>query len=363
MQIRPRPPPRRHAHETAFRRRFDVPAVRAREQFHARRVARDLRPVDRPGRRRAVQGRAAVFRRRGSRSSRSSAAGWSRCRSRSTARTGSRTRRFDVEFHVRHIACRTRATGGSSASRWRASTRGRSTAASRCGRPTSSRACTTSRACRPAASRCTRKMHHAIVDGESGTEIMRALHSLTPGTDRFRRRGTERERALPRRPRTDTGRAYSRALVAQRARSCRRWRASRSAPRASRVARRRCTDQDSTTGGQGGFSCQPALAAVRRPEPAAAAHAAADAFQRRRVGAPRVRSGGPAARGFPGDPPCRSPKATINDLFLASSAARCAPTCRAKKELPDATMVADGADDAARRRKRAATAATRSGSR
>jgi len=50
---------------------------------------------------------------------------------------------FDVEFHVRHIALRTRATGDSCASRWRGCTRGRSTAASRCGRPTSSRGCTT----------------------------------------------------------------------------------------------------------------------------------------------------------------------------------------------------------------------------
>ena len=75
------------------------------------------------------------------------------------------------------------------------------------------------------------KMHHSIVDGESGTEIMRALHSLTPESIDF----DAEERAPAGSTMPTVNRRWSsctRARWRTTCRSCRTSRASRSAPRA-----------------------------------------------------------------------------------------------------------------------------------
>ena len=64
---------------------------------------------------------------------------------------------FDLEYHVRQSRCRSRATGASSASRRRASTRGRSTCRDRSGNSTSSRGSTPFSTCHPTASRSSRR--------------------------------------------------------------------------------------------------------------------------------------------------------------------------------------------------------------
>ena len=82
---------------------------------------------------------------------------------------------FDLEFHVRHIAL-------PKPGDWRqlciqvARLHSRALDESRpCGSSTSSRDSTTCRACRRAASRSMMKIHHAAVDGVSGTELIAAL--------------------------------------------------------------------------------------------------------------------------------------------------------------------------------------------
>ena len=86
---------------------------------------------------------------------------------------------FDLEYHVRHIACPGRAIGVSSASRWRGCTRGRSTGTrplwemyvieglDAAGLPEGSFVIMT-------------KIHHAAIDGVTLLEITSALNDLAP---------------------------------------------------------------------------------------------------------------------------------------------------------------------------------------
>ena len=87
---------------------------------------------------------------------------------------------FDLEFHVRHIALPSRATGGSCASRSPGWSPARSTSTGRCGRCTSSRVSTTSTASRKGSFAVVSKVHHAAIDGMSGMEMTAAIHDITP---------------------------------------------------------------------------------------------------------------------------------------------------------------------------------------
>ena len=191
------------------------------------------------------------------------------------------------------------------------------------------------------------KMHHAIIDGESGTEIMRALHSLTPEPIDFdaEERSASGVYHADREP--TTGRAVLARPRAQRAAAAELARFSLGTARKVACARRRRADQVQQSR-RGRLRGQRALAADGRPEHAAAAHAAADPLQRRRLGAPRVRSRLAAARRFQARSAsrCRRPPSTTSSS--ASSAARCTPTCPRKNELPDDVDGRHGADDAAR---------------
>ena len=95
-------------------------------------------------------------------------------------RTGSRTSTSTSSTTSATSPCPSRATGGSSASRPRASTRVRSIATARCGSSTSSRAWTACSTCRSASFALLTKLHHAAIDVERGTEIMTLLHDTTP---------------------------------------------------------------------------------------------------------------------------------------------------------------------------------------
>ena len=111
---------------------------------------------------------------------RSSARSCAGCPSDSTTRTGSRTRTSTSNTTSATSRCRRRATGASSASRPRASTRARSIPTGRCGRSTSSRASTASSTCPKDSFALLTKLHHAAIDVERGTEIITLLHDTTP---------------------------------------------------------------------------------------------------------------------------------------------------------------------------------------
>ncbi len=145
------------------------------------------------------------------------------------------------------------------------------------------------------------KMHHSIVDGESGTEIMRALHSLTPESIDFdaEERSASGIYHADREP--TLVELYSRALAhnVQKLPNIARFSLG-TARKVASLGAEALTKFNNL--GRGRLRCQRAFAADGRPEHAAAAHAAADPIQPRRFRTPRVRSRLAAARRFPCDP-------------------------------------------------------------
>ncbi len=254
-------------------------------------------PSTAPGWPGPLQGRAALFRGAARLPRRSFVAGWSRCPSGSTVRTGSKIRTSTSNFTCGTSRCRTLATGVSSASRSRASIRVRSIAASRCGRPTSSRASTTFRACLPGSFALYLKIHHCAVDGEAGTELIRAIHSTL--AEDFSEPAARVRRYKDRMPTAPE--LYLRAVGA------------RSRPRArSRAAlgRNRRARGGRGRGGAGRAAIPARYSTRRRPWPdrGGAAQTASNAFRRQGIRASRRRSRGPAARRLQDDPRRRFPR-------------------------------------------------------
>ncbi len=293
-------PGQRGGHATAFRCGFDVPAVRAREQFHARRLTGDLRPVDRAGRRCAVQGRVATFCDADCAiPAVPSPAGLVAALARPPVlgRVRQHRRRIPRASHCRAAPGRLAAAlhpGGAPAL---ATARPQQAAVGGL------------RHRRPAqrARRAARQLRlvHEDASLDRRRRIGHRNHAgaafADAGIDRFRRRGTQREQDLPCRPGTDTGRAVLACTGAQRAEAAEHCALLARHRAQGRVARRRSTDQVQQSR-RGGLRCQRAFAADGRSQLAAAAHAAADPIQPRRFRTPRIRSRLTAARRFPCNP-------------------------------------------------------------
>ncbi len=197
------------------------------------------------------------------------------------------------------------------------------------------------------------KMHHALIDGESGTELNKALHSLTPEVPDLL--FEESGRSPAGRPAAAFVRAvFARAGAepAQGAGPCPFRVEHRGAARLARRRRRLGRHAQGIA----------RTAALRRPGLAAAKDAAADPLQRARVRAPRRRGRRTAARRDQDRaPPGRRRHA---ERRVPGRGRRCAeqvPRREGRTAGPDPAR--DGADDAARQPTRAATSATRSASR
>ena len=129
------------------------------------------------------------------------------------------------------------------------------------------------------------KLHHAFVDGESGTELLKALHTLTPEALDEEQEEQAANRVFPADRDPTAAELYSRALVhnvqnvpslARFAIDTTRRLASLGAPGAGAVP----------LGQRQRLAGQRTRAARRRPDEAAAAHAAGDSFQRQGFGTP-----------------------------------------------------------------------------
>ena len=176
------------------------------------------------------------------------------------------------------------------------------------------------------------KMHHAIVDGESGTEIMKALHSLTPEVI-DRRRGTPRA-VYHARSRSDVGRDVLARARAQRAAVAepRALLARHRAPASPRSAPALRSKINATSDGS-------LVSSVRVADDRRLEFAAADACRRRRdsaadVSAHRVFEAVALPMADFSAIRQQVPESRSTISSCASSVARCTTTCRPRRNCP-----------------------------